>query len=93
MFLSSADWMPRNLDRRIEVFFPVEYKDVKLQLKHILNIFFKDNVKARILKSDGSYKRKDKDGNQPFSSQDYFCNQNLERIEENSTAQDIIKIS
>jgi polyphosphate kinase len=58
VFLGSADWMPRNFYRRIELMFPVE--DVKLKqrlIKDILPVILKDNVKARELQSDGSYIR------------------------------------
>jgi polyphosphate kinase len=57
VFLSSADWMPRNLDRRIELLVPVEDQSAKLRLMAILGTYFEDNVKARTLQADGSYKR------------------------------------
>lgn len=57
VFLSSADWMPRNLDRRIELLVPVEDQAAKSRLISILKTYFDDNVKARALQSDGSYKR------------------------------------
>ena len=56
VFLSSADWMPRNLYRRIEVMFPVEPADLKRRLMdEILDLAFADNVKARRLGADGVY--------------------------------------
>src|SRR5262245_30007805 len=57
MFISSADWMPRNLDRRIELLVPVEDQSAKSRLTTILETYFEDNVKARVLQADGSYKR------------------------------------
>jgi polyphosphate kinase len=57
VFLSSADWMPRNLDRRIELLVPVEDAAAKSRLIEILEIYFDDNVKARALQADGSYAR------------------------------------
>jgi polyphosphate kinase len=71
VFLSSADWMPRNLDRRVELLVPVETPALRKRLLHILGIYFKDNVKARELKADGTYKplRSD-DRHPPFRSQD-----------------------
>jgi polyphosphate kinase len=58
IFLGSADWMQRNLDRRIEVVFPVEDERIKHRLKNtILDVFFSDNQGARLLRSDGSYER------------------------------------
>ena len=58
IFLSSADWMPRNFYRRVEVMFPVETPELKQRvLQEILPVYQRDNVKARILSSDGSYFR------------------------------------
>jgi polyphosphate kinase len=58
VYLSSADWMPRNLDRRVELMFPVESAPLKKRIKHALDVFFRDNVKARVLQPDGSWVRK-----------------------------------
>ncbi len=49
MFVSSADWMTRNLDRRIEVCFPVYNDQIKKQIREMINIQLKDNIKARII--------------------------------------------
>jgi polyphosphate kinase len=49
IYLSSADWMKRNLSRRIEVAFPVYDPELKKQVKNIINIKLSDNVKARII--------------------------------------------
>jgi polyphosphate kinase len=57
VFISSADWMPRNLDRRIELLVPVEDHAAKSRLIAILETYFEDNVKARVLQPDGSYAR------------------------------------
>jgi polyphosphate kinase len=57
VFISSADWMPRNLDRRIELLVPIEDQTAKARLVAILNTYFEDNVKARALQPDGMYKR------------------------------------
>lgn len=56
VFLSSADWMPRNLDRRVELLVPVEAPPLRKRLLHILALYFKDNVKSRELRPDGTYK-------------------------------------
>ena len=58
VFLSSADWMPRNFRRRVEVMFPIE--DPRLQnriVEGILGVVLLDNVKARVLQPDGTYQR------------------------------------
>ncbi|MHB0959864.1 MAG: polyphosphate kinase 1 [Pirellulaceae bacterium] len=57
MFLSSADWMPRNLLRRVELFVPIEDPDSKQRLKEVLASYAKDNVKGRCLGADGRYNR------------------------------------
>ncbi len=57
VFISSADWMPRNLERRVELLVPVEDETCRKRLMTILDVFFQDNVKARRLQPDGSYVR------------------------------------
>lgn len=57
IFLSSADWMTRNMDRRVEILFPIEANHLKVRVKDILQIYLQDNVKARILNPDGTYSR------------------------------------
>jgi polyphosphate kinase len=57
-YLSSADWMPRNLDRRVELLFPVEAPECREEVRTTLDAMFADNVKARRLQPDGSYKRR-----------------------------------
>ena len=56
-YLSSADWMPRNLDRRIEVMWPVQDAALKKTVREILDVELADTVKARMLLSDGTYRR------------------------------------
>jgi len=73
VFLSSADLMTRNLDRRIEIMFPVEDEDNKTRIKEILDAYLRDTVKARILKNDSRYYRIDKRGKKLFNSQLHFC--------------------
>jgi polyphosphate kinase len=57
MFISSADWMPRNLDRRVELLVPVEDPAAKQKLLGILKVHFQDNVKAYKLLPDGTYEK------------------------------------
>lgn len=72
VYLSSADWMTRNLDRRVELLFPVEDDSIKKTVKAILGVYLKDNLKARELRSDGTYSNIDKRGKHPFDSQKFF---------------------
>jgi polyphosphate kinase len=69
VYLSTADWMTRNLDRRIELLFPVSPACRKKVLE-VLDFMFLDNVKARRLNTDGSYRRKrPARGEEPFRAQ------------------------
>lgn len=72
IYLSSADWMGRNLDRRVELLFPVEDINNKRRVKNILNVYLSDTTKARILNSDGKYSRVDRRGKTMINSQEYF---------------------
>lgn len=72
VYLSSADWMPRNLNRRIEILFPIEDDKLKKRVINILIINLLDTVKARILNSEGKYKRVDKRGKSLIDAQSYF---------------------
>jgi polyphosphate kinase len=73
VFISSADWMPRNLDRRVELLTPIEDAAHKARLIAALETFFQDSVKARILRSDGRYERATPgDGAEPLRCQEHF---------------------
>ncbi len=73
IYCGSADWMPRNLERRVEILFPVDRPELKEELLHILQCQLKDNVKASVLQPDGSYEKVDKRGKSLFQSQEVFC--------------------
>lgn len=79
IYMGSADWMPRNLDKRVEIIFPVEDEVLKEEVIHILDIQLRDNIKAHILQTDGSYKKEDRRGKEALNSQDYFCREAQER--------------
>ncbi|MGN0349072.1 MAG: RNA degradosome polyphosphate kinase [Roseburia sp.] len=73
LYMGSADWMPRNLDRRVEILFPVLDKEIQKQVKHILEVELSDNMKAHLLQSDGIYEKIDKRGKVLVNSQMQFC--------------------
>ncbi len=73
VYMGSADWMPRNLDRRVEILFPVLEEELKEEAKHILEVELSDNTKAHVLKSDGNYEKIDKRGKVLVNSQMQFC--------------------
>lgn len=72
VYMASADWMPRNLDKRVEILFPVEDERLKTEVINILNIQLADTLKAHILVGD-QYEKVDKRGKEMLSSQMYFC--------------------
>ncbi len=81
VYMGSADWMPRNLDKRVEITFPVEDELLKREVIDILNLQLADNVKAHILQKDGSYTKIDLRGKEKVNSQDIFCERALKNAE------------
>ncbi len=69
LFLSSADWMPRNLNERVELMIPIEDKRHKERVKEILDLYLEDTLKAHIMRADGSY-RKINNREHPISAQE-----------------------
>jgi polyphosphate kinase len=71
VYISSADWMPRNLDKRVELMTPVDDPQLRETLETILHTGLNDNVKGRELLADGQYhRRKPAVGEPPFRSQE-----------------------
>ncbi len=75
VFISSADWMPRNLERRVELLVPVEDAKCRDRLIDILGTYFQDNVKARRLLPDGSYARVEPAGRKRVRAQEALYKQ------------------
>lgn len=73
LFAGSADWMPRNLDRRVEILFPLLQEDVRRKAMHILQVQMEDTVKAHILRPDDTYEKIDKRGKKLVCAQETFC--------------------
>ena len=70
LYLASADWMGRNLDKRVELLFPVESPEARARVLAALDALFQDNVKGRRLMADGTWKRrKPGKGEEPFRAQ------------------------
>ncbi len=72
-YCASADWMPRNLDRRVEIMFPIEKPELQEKIRHILEYQLKDTMKAHILRADGTYKKQTAGDGEGFNSQLAFC--------------------
>ena len=69
LYLGSADLMPRNLDRRVELLFPVEDEDIRRRVDEAIGLFLADTVNARELHADGTYELPDRRGRQAVNSQ------------------------
>lgn len=73
IFCGSADWMPRNLERRVEILFPIEEPELKEKVIHILELELQDTKKAHIMQTDGTYYKKQLKGRNVINSQAEFC--------------------
>lgn len=73
IYMGSADWMPRNLERRVEIVFPVEDEKLKKKAQYILDTQLADTLKAQCLNSDGSYSKIDRRGKESIEAQKVFC--------------------
>ncbi len=88
IYLSSADWMPRNLDRRIELLFPVEEKRHMKRLKDALKLLLSDTRKARMMNPDGSYTKVIGRGNSVINSQETFYQMAQETVQDKENLKD-----
>ena len=82
VYCGSADWMPRNLERRVEILFSVEDPKLKEKLIHILDVQLADTMKAQILLPDGSYEKVDRRGKEAVTAQEVFCREAMEAARE-----------
>ncbi len=89
VYLGSADWMPRNLDKRVEIMFPVEDLALKEQVIHILDVQLADNVKAHMLQPDGTYEKVDKRGKVLVTAQETFCQEAVDLARQHASHTDV----
>ena len=83
IYCGSADWMPRNLERRVEILFPLEEDALKKKAYHILEGELRDTLKASIMLEDGTYEKIDRRGKEAYSSQDAFVAEATEEAKKN----------
>lgn len=82
-YCASADWMPRNLERRVEIMFPIETPALCAKLMNILTMQLKDTAKAHVLMSDGTYEKVDRRGKGTFNAQLEFGRLAVQAAKEN----------
>ncbi len=68
-YLASSDWMPRNLERRVELLFPIERPELREKLHHILDLQLRDTAKTHIMDKNGDYQRIDRRGKETICAQ------------------------
>ena len=73
IYMGSADWMPRNLDRRVEILFPVVCEAPKDRIRNYMELELEDNLKAHVLQPDGTFEKPDRRGKAPVGSQAALC--------------------
>ena len=83
IYCASSDWMPRNLERRVEIMFPILNDKLKLRVLGILYTLLSDTIKARIGLPDGNYERIDKRGKEPVCAQKVFCEEAGRLVKQN----------
>ena len=80
IYLGSADWMYRNLEKRVEIVFPVEDENIKSEIRHYLDLQLSDNMKSHILDCDGEYKKVKNRGKDKISAQDILSKEAWESV-------------
>lgn len=80
IFIGSADLMPRNLDKRVELAFPIDDEQIKLRVDDILNVMLKDTTNAKIQNFNTEYSKLDMRGKNKVNSQQYFLKEAKQRL-------------
>lgn len=81
VYCASADWMQRNLNRRVEIMFPIEDEELKQRIIGVLNIQLADTMRSYI-QTDGEYKKVDLRGHKKLDCMEYFMNEALEKAKQ-----------
>ena len=80
LYMGSADWMPRNLERRVEILFPILNPELKEKVWHVLDVQLRDTIKAQILQPDGTYDKVDRRGKALWNAQEEFCKEYMQAV-------------
>lgn len=72
IYCASADWMPRNLERRVEILYPIEDEKSKEKVKHIIDVLLADNKRTSFMQADGTYEKVDRRGKESVCAHDVF---------------------
>ena len=93
IYIGSADYMSRNTIRRVEVAAPIEDERLKKRIREIFSALMKDSVKARIMRSDGTYYqiRSRREDDEHFNSQEFLYEEAYRRLEDKKVRQDVLK--
>jgi len=90
VFIASADFMNRNLSKRVELLTPIEDAEARARLQSILETQFADNTRARELKEDGTYVQVVPNGEKPLRSQEFFAKKAAKQTRSKSEAPDVL---
>ncbi len=95
IYIGSADYMSRNTIRRVEVAAPIEDEKLKKRIREMFHVLMNDNVKARVMQSDGSYVHAEsrRQSDQPLNAQEYFYDEAYKRLEDKQARQEQLKVN
>ena len=93
IYIGSADYMSRNTIRRVEVAAPVEDERLKKRIREMFRVMMRDNVKARIMLSDGTYIHERRNPDAPLNSQEYFYDEAYKRLDDKKNRQEQLRIN
>jgi len=93
IYIGSADYMSRNTIRRVEVAAPIEDERLRRRIREMFRVLMRDNVKARIMLSDGKYIRERRNADTPLNSQEYFYDEAYKRLEDKTARQEQLRVN
>ena len=93
IYIGSADYMSRNTVRRVEVAAPIEDERLRRRIREMFRVLMRDNVKARIMLSDGRYIRERRNADTPLNSQEYFYDEAYKRLEDKTARQEQLRVN